>query len=114
MQLITTALLALGLTKSATALDLGTYYLYCGDSCTDGTLITSGTYESSTLSECAALDSPAYCNFTCDGECDPEAGDRWYLANLYSGSDCSGTVTQLQPGECAAGPFGSGYVRLNL
>lgn len=124
MQLPTTLLALLTLVASTTsapttsALDLGTWAFYCGDSCSGGTLIASGDYTYAGLGECAALSqSYDYCYLECSGACE-DLNDVWYEAVTYTTATCSSTGTtqlgQLQPGECVEGPWEAYFVKLNL
>lgn len=52
--------------STAVAQDLGTWALYCGSSCTDGTLIASGDAHYSYFTDCEAFSTPyQYCYLQC-------------------------------------------------
>lgn len=103
MQFFTTTVLAL-----ATAVSANTYALYCGDSCSNGTLINSGGSYSG--ASCTNLDTAqAYCYLVSD--------ETFYKAVVSLDTDCIGTNDAEQviwPGECYEGPWESYQVVVNL
>lgn len=125
MNFLTTALTLLTLAASSTlaapttsALDLGTWAFYCGNSCSDGTLIASGDYTYAGFGSCTAFSQAYdYCWLECSGVCE-ENVDVWYEAVTYTTATCSTTgsslLGQLQPGQCVEGPWESYFVKLNL
>lgn len=119
MQLPNTILALLTLAATATsALDLGTWYLHCGDSCSDGTLIASGNYTFADFSDCFALSQAYdYCYLTCSGVCEDNVS-AWFGAVTYATATCSTTgdseIGQMTPGDCLAGPWKSYFMKLNL
>lgn len=104
MQLFTTAFLALA---TATAVSANTYSLYCGDSCSDGTLVSSGSDYAG--ASCASLDTAqAYCYLVSD--------ESVYKAIVSKETDCVGGDDEqvIWAGECYEGPWESFQVSVNL
>lgn len=96
-------------TKAATLLALAssaaanTWTLYCGDSCSDGTAIATGS--NFTGAACTNLTSEyEYCYLSAD--------KLWYYGVVYQESDClvssDAPRSLIEPGECTdAGAFES-------
>lgn len=103
----TTATTLLALASSAAA---NTWTLYCGDSCSDGTAITTGS--NFTGASCSNLTSEyEYCYLSAD--------KAWYYAVVFQESDCvvssDAPRTILQPGECTdSGAFESYLVVVDV
>lgn len=102
-----TAATLLALASSAAA---NTWTLYCGDSCSNGTEITSGA--NFTGASCTNLTSEYdYCYLTAD--------KSWYYAVVFQADDCLVTsdapTTVLQAGECTdSGAFDSYFVVVDV
>lgn len=85
--------------------------LYCGGSCTNGTLVVSGV-DDYTGAPCTDLSRPYdHCYF--------ESEEPWYRAIVYGEADCRvGSETPyatVKDGECASdGPYLSYHVVVNL
>ncbi|KAG6357094.1 hypothetical protein INS49_014971 [Diaporthe citri] len=103
----TTATTLLALASSAAA---NTWTLYCGDSCSDGTAITSGA--NFTGSSCTNLTSEyEYCYLSAD--------KAWHYAVVFQTEDCvvssDAPATVLQAGECTdSGAFESCMVVVDV
>lgn len=100
-----TALLALASSAAA-----NTWTLYCGDSCDNGTVITTGS--NYTGASCTNLTSEyEYCYI--------EADKAWYYAVVFQNEDCvvssDATSAVLQSGECTdSGAFESYMVVVDV
>lgn len=103
----TTATTLLALASSAAA---NTWTLYCGDSCSDGTAIATGS--NFTGASCSNLVSEyEYCYLSAD--------KAWYYAVVFQEPDCvvssDAPRTVLQPGECTdSGAFESYLVVVDV
>lgn len=100
-----TALLALASSAAA-----NTWTLYCGDSCSDGTAITTGS--NFTGASCTNLTSEyEYCYFSAD--------KAWYYGVVFQNADCvvssDAPRFKIQPGECTdSGAFESYLVVVDV
>lgn len=102
MQLLTTVYLAL-----ATVVSANEYTLYCGDSCTTGTAVSTGANWSGAA--CTNFDTPyPFCYLVAD--------ETQYKAIVSKGSNCLGGEAEqvIWPGECYEGPWESFQVSVNL
>jgi hypothetical protein len=103
----TATLLALALASSVAA---NTWTLYCGDSCSDGTAIATGS--NFTGSACTNLTSEyEYCYLSAD--------KLFYYGVVYQEADCvvssDAPRSLIQPGECTdSGAFESYRVVVDL
>lgn len=103
MQFVTAAVLAL-----ATAVSANNYTLYCGDSCSNGTVVSTGVDYAG--ADCTGLDNAqAYCYLVSDEEA--------YKAILSKDVGCietNGAEQVIWAGECYEGPWESYQVSVNL
>lgn len=104
MQLLATALLALA---SAPAVSANNYSLYCGSSCTTGTLVSSGLDYAGV--SCTSLDAAQpYCYL--------ESDESAYKAIVSLSTGCIGGDQEqvIWAGDCYEGPWESFQVSVNL
>lgn len=105
MQLLTTAFLALA--TATTAVSANTYSLYCGSSCSSGTLVSSGADYAG--ASCSSLDTAQpYCYMVSD--------ESFYKAIVSKETGCIGSDQEqvVLAGECFEGPWESFQVSVNL
>lgn len=102
MQFLTTVYLAL-----ATVVSANEYTLYCGDSCTTGTVVSTGSAYSG--ESCTNFDTAhPYCYLVSDVAA--------YKAIVSKGSGCLGGDKEqvILSGQCFEGPWESFQVSVNL
>lgn len=107
MHSLATALLALAGAALLPLASANSYELYCGSSCTNGTLISSGSNYSG--ADCTELDeTAAYCYLVADKTA--------YKAIVSNSTDCLGGDYEqvIDPGECFEGEWSSYQVSVDL
>lgn len=92
----------------ATTVSANTYTLYCGDSCTTGTAVSTGSDYAG--ADCTALDTAyPYCYLVSD-----ESAYKAIVSKETGCIETNGAEQVIWPGDCFEGPWESFQVSVNL